>query len=83
MISPVCCRTLRRHWQKAFQDDRDEISLRTRLNRSVFTSTDYREKFDIALHNEFSYSTKMPVMFLVEQFLLEQSIQFKCLFNDE
>ena len=47
---------------KTFLDYRDGISPRTRLTDKVFTSTEYPKQFDMALHNEMSYSDTMPSM---------------------
>ncbi|UJR11966.1 hypothetical protein I4U23_016144 [Adineta vaga] len=47
---------------KAFLDYKDGISPRTRITNKVFTSTEYPQQFDMALHNEMSYSHTMPSM---------------------
>ncbi|CAF4232310.1 unnamed protein product [Rotaria sp. Silwood2] len=47
---------------KTFLDYRDGISPRTRLTDKVFTSTEYPNQLDMALHNEMSYSNNMPSM---------------------
>ncbi|UJR07171.1 hypothetical protein I4U23_011459 [Adineta vaga] len=47
---------------KTFLDYRDGISPRTRITDKVFTSTEYPRQFDMALHNEMSYSHTMPSM---------------------
>ena len=44
---------------KTFHDDRDGISPCIRLNQSVFILTEHPKQFDMALHNELSYSPKM------------------------
>jgi alpha-ketoglutarate-dependent taurine dioxygenase/acyl carrier protein len=47
---------------KTFLDYRDGISPRTRLTDKIFTSTDYPKQFNMALHNEMSYSYTIPSM---------------------